>query len=188
MDDEVVIYGDPLADGAPLTYQLYDDDTTVLPQYLALGPFASAYSKAYICVDYLSSNYRSTVTFIRNLSSFFAYYHNGDWDDSYGVPSTDSFWTVLVCAAFQCETGSDCDPSTEAGTGGVTAMSSNECLVYAEVGRENNSLEEDTAHEIGHAGRGIGHCSTGTCLMDGTASQDFFCDDCIAELRSHSNY
>jgi len=187
--DDAVVYGDPNADGAQMDYELYDDDSVTLPHYLSLNAVhINAYKDAYITICYLSSSYRDTVTFDRNLDSSDAFYHCGDWDDSYDVTSTDDFWTVLLCTGFQPEVSADADPGTETTTGGVTALLSNECLVYYETSEEGSYTSTNAAHEIGHAGRGLGHCSDGTCIMDTTASQDYFCNDCLDELRDNENY
>jgi len=189
-DDDAVVYGDPNADGAQMDYKLYDDDSVILPHYISLNTSEEdTYEGAYIKISYLSSSYRDIVTFDRNLHSTDAFYHIGDWDDSYDVPSTNEFWTVLLCTGFQPEPSADGDPA-EAITGGVTALASNECLVYYEASEEPGAsgTSRYAAHEMGHAGRGLGHCSAGTCIMDTTASKDYFCNDCLDELRDLTTY
>jgi hypothetical protein len=187
-DDEVVVSGDPDADGAQLSYKLYDDDSVALPHYIVLGAFEQTYARAYIKIDYLPLEYQSIVTFHRNWSSDVAFYHAGDWDDSYNVPSTNNFWTVLVCTGFQSWISEDVDPSTDGACPGVTALNSNQCLIYYEVSNEDGTTERIAAHEIGHAGTGIGHCPQGTCIMEPEADVDYFCDGCLDELREHENF
>ena len=105
------------------------------------------------------------------------------------TPSTNQFWTVLLCTGFQPETSADGDPA-EGIVGGITAIGSNECLVYYEASEETsaNGTSRNAAHEMGHAGRGGGHCSAGTCIMDTDASKDYFCSDCLDELRRLPTY
>jgi flagellar hook assembly protein FlgD len=202
-DDEVTVNGDLNADGASLSnYKLYDDDwkwdvtsqsivsqVTLPNTTMTLGTtYENIYKAAYIELNYLSSEFSDTVSFQRNLSSDLAYWHinDGDWHDYYDVPSQNDFWTILLVSGFQPENDADGDPAEET-VGGVTSYDS-KILLYLESAREGASVEKQAAHEIGHVGAGLGHCSAETCIMDKYATQGYFCSNCIKKIRAKVTY
>jgi len=192
-EDQVKIKGDPIADGAPTSYQLYDDDAAQ-PQNPQLGTWASIFNNAYIEPAYLPTTFSSVVPFQRNLSSSDVAWGTGTWNDQYGAPSTSDFWTELVVGAFQPETSKDYDPDNEQAVAGAAKVygDDNQCVIYCETIRDLGvSAEKSLAHEIGH-GAGIedNDCEEGCIMWRDINNQigDHFCDKCIAEMRNDAVY
>lgn len=193
-NDEIVISGRPgtIVSG----YQLFDDDVNnSLPALsLSVGNYSSEFeNKAYIFPEYLDSSYSDLVTFYKNLGTQTINLPLGDWSDDYDCTSTSTFWTMLVVAGFQQETGTDMDPDDEvAGLFGGAVFGQcckfkNACMIFRETIKDAGGVDEDriVAHEIIHKGGNWLHCPESCgCIMTPEADGGYICDQTVYNLRS----
>lgn len=190
-EDFAEVSGNPEADDAGNSYDLYDDDyhpvtlvpRVTLPSYPDLGTYEDEFERAYIVPEYLDASFSDVVGFDRNLDPD----DDVEWNAHFDNPPSSGFWSVLSVTSFQPVCRHDGDPYTTDLYLGEAKNSRNDLALYLEVieHEDYNSADGIMAHEIGHTG-GLEHCQDEECIMQ-TKGGDHFCDECLCELRQNGD-